>query len=414
MNNFSASINRFPFRVLFRITLILLCFSFNTYAIETAAQPPDDKLTLQNSLTDEELQEAMKTYLGIRYIYGGSTKKGFDCSGFVKKIYDKYFSVDLPHQSSLQSASPELTTVPLDNLRTGDLIFFSANKNNKAVNHVGIYLSDGEFIHSARTKGVIISSLNTTYWRSKVVWAKRISSRDDEEKTENFFLDMGFDFAMDNYNLSSPGKTGFKSFTAVMYDDYADYTDIRNFSNSIEFGYSESTGSGLTSSLSIFRRSFSLSEKNTGFSIAADNYSLEEMKPVYAQGVRLSGRFNILDNLSFIPSVSYLDYSQDADNNNLPRLALDIRYGLFSSAERWSLTGGIHMPIQRYEYQVSKENPGYNNIGLSLTYERQFSDNMFFSFSGNNFIDIIHGFNEYPSRLNSKNQNFSFIFKILY
>ncbi len=407
MGNLSAIINKFSFRMLFHIILILLFFPLNTYANGTVALSQDD------SLTDEELQEAMKTYLGIRYIYGGSTKRGFDCSGFVKKIYDKYFSVDLPHQSSLQSASPELTTVPIDNLRTGDLIFFSVNRKNKAINHVGIYLSDGEFIHSARTKGIIISSLNTTYWRSKIVRAKRISGR-DEEKTDEIFMNMSFALALDNYDPPSFKKAGLESFPS-MYSGYTDYTSVRNFFNSVEFGYSGTTGYGLTSSLSIFRRSFLLSEKYTDLSIVTDNYGPEEIRPIYAQGVRLSGRFNILDNMSFVPSLSYLNYNQDPYINNFPRLALDIRYGLFSSAERWSLTGGIHMPIQKYEYPVSGENTGYNNIGLSLTYERQFSDNMFFSFSGNNFSDIIiHGFNEYPSRLNSKNQNFSFMFKIFY
>jgi murein DD-endopeptidase / murein LD-carboxypeptidase len=124
---------------------------------------------------DELIQADMKKYLGVPYRRAGASKKGFDCSGFVKVVYNEIFGVELPHQSSQQSLASELVGISLDSLRTGDLVFFSTSGKNKAVNHVGIYLSDGKFIHAARSKGVVVSELNQPYWRSKIVGARRLA-----------------------------------------------------------------------------------------------------------------------------------------------------------------------------------------------------------------------------------------------
>ena len=120
----------------------------------------------------------MEKYLGVRYKRGGSTSKGFDCSGYVKQIYSEVFGVDLPHQSSQQNRSRLLTPVSRDELKTGDLVFFATGRNRKGINHVGIYLSDGKFIHSARTKGVVISNLEDPHWQVRLISARRLADRD--------------------------------------------------------------------------------------------------------------------------------------------------------------------------------------------------------------------------------------------
>jgi cell wall-associated NlpC family hydrolase len=120
----------------------------------------------------------MEKYLGIRYKRGGNSTKGFDCSGFTRQIYSEVFGIDLPHQSSEQNRVNLLTTVPTDELKTGDLVFFSTGRSKKGINHVGIYLSDGRFIHSARTKGVVISTLDDPHWKARLVSTKRLAGRD--------------------------------------------------------------------------------------------------------------------------------------------------------------------------------------------------------------------------------------------
>ena len=104
----------------------LVALSFHhASAKEPTTKRYDSPRSNPSPLTDEEIREEMKKYLGIRYKRAGASRKGFDCSGFVKVIYQEIFGVDLPHQSSEQSRCPDFENIPLDSLQTGDLVFFS-------------------------------------------------------------------------------------------------------------------------------------------------------------------------------------------------------------------------------------------------------------------------------------------------
>ena len=105
---------------------------------------------------------------------GGSTKQGMDCTGFVRLIYKRVFGVDLPHKVSYQCSLPIFNNVSMEELRTGDLIFFSPTKKKRKINHVGIYLTDGNFAHALRKKGVNISNIDEPHWKSRFISAKRI------------------------------------------------------------------------------------------------------------------------------------------------------------------------------------------------------------------------------------------------
>lgn len=83
-----------------------------------------------------------KKFLGVPYVYGGSTPRGFDCSGFVRYVY-AHFGVALPHSSYAQFGDGH--GVQRRSLRPGDLVFFDA------VGHVGIYIGNGRFIHAPHT-----------------------------------------------------------------------------------------------------------------------------------------------------------------------------------------------------------------------------------------------------------------------
>ena len=115
--------------------------------------------------------------LGTRYVYGGASSKGFDCSGFTMYIYDQY-GYNLPHSATSQWNSSTGTTVARADLQPGDLVFFCdpARSNGKACSHVGIYIGDGDFIHasSSRSGGVRINSLSESYYDGYYVGAKRI------------------------------------------------------------------------------------------------------------------------------------------------------------------------------------------------------------------------------------------------
>lgn len=109
-------------------------------------------------------------YLGTPYKYGGQGPSGFDCSGFVKYVYNK-FNINLNRTAADQYKHG--VAVSKDELQIGDLVFFASGKY---IDHVGIYSGNGMFIHSSssRSGGVIYSSLTEGYYARTYVGAKRI------------------------------------------------------------------------------------------------------------------------------------------------------------------------------------------------------------------------------------------------
>jgi len=121
----------------------------------------------------KQLLEDAKYYKGGKYVWGGTTPKGFDCSGYVQYLYKKHH-VNLPRTAWAQSKQG--AEVNKENLQKGDLLFFLTDKKRGIpVTHVGIYLGNGKFIHAAsKKKGIIISPIYSGYYSSKFVSAKRV------------------------------------------------------------------------------------------------------------------------------------------------------------------------------------------------------------------------------------------------
>jgi|GEM_PF-1170136 len=106
----------------------------------------------------------------VRYVRGGHDPvTGFDCSGFTHYVYNQTYGVNLPYDAPGQYRDGK--TIPRDRMRTGDLVFFQVGKR---ITHVGIYLQDGQFIHSPRPgKSVRVDSLDNAYWAKRFAGAKR-------------------------------------------------------------------------------------------------------------------------------------------------------------------------------------------------------------------------------------------------
>ena len=129
------------------------------------------KLGTSNALADQIVATA-KEYLGTPYVWGGTSPKGFDCSGFVYYVYQQY-GYQLQRRASLQYANNGVS-VSKSQLQPGDLVFFSDSVD--PIGHVGMYIGDGYFIHASAGKGcVCITALEgSSYYINHYTGAKRI------------------------------------------------------------------------------------------------------------------------------------------------------------------------------------------------------------------------------------------------
>jgi NlpC/P60 family len=109
-------------------------------------------------------------YFGTRYRFGGQTPAGFDCSGFVRFMFDKAFNMHLPRSSREMSAIGN--KVEKNDLQPGDLVFFQTKGQH--INHVGIFIGNDTFIHSSLSKGITEDRLKQGYFDKRFAGAVRL------------------------------------------------------------------------------------------------------------------------------------------------------------------------------------------------------------------------------------------------
>ena len=128
------------------------------------------------SLSNEEavrqsLYAQLQDWQSVDYDYGGLSKSGVDCSGFVYLTYRSHFGIELPRTSSEQANIGQ--PVVQSQLQSGDLVFFKIGRKTR---HVGIYVEGRKFLHASKSHGVKLSSLDNVYWSKKYWKANRVQA----------------------------------------------------------------------------------------------------------------------------------------------------------------------------------------------------------------------------------------------
>lgn len=167
---------------------VALCLAFFCGVCTAQTSPANDELGkfiadkgLLNRISEagnqmqnqaSELVVGAMAFLGVPYRRGGnSADSGFDCSGFVKAIYEQSIGLVLPRSAAQQAAATQ--TIDKSELRPGDLVFF--NTMRRAFSHVGIYVGNGKFIHSPKPGAEVrVEDMGLAYWTRRYDGARRV------------------------------------------------------------------------------------------------------------------------------------------------------------------------------------------------------------------------------------------------
>lgn len=326
---------------------------------------------------DPRLESELERYLGIRYKLGGTNEKGLDCSGFSHLVYKSIFGVEIPHNAASQFFDHSRLARVDDELKTGDLLFFGSTPTKNRISHVGIYLSDGKFIHAARRKGIMISSLEEDHWRKRVVSAKRYAGQETgyDSGPDDVFAELA-EKEMEA-NLGYPGEM-----------DFYRRDDIYGGRRHLEYDYAQSF---LGDAWNIHFTPFSENVPRNGLDLSASPASLDEYSgqqnqggPAFSYGIKVSSDIKPFDWMSITPSYTSYEYVGRMINMAMPTrtLEFDISFGslagsgwsLLTELQYATLDGPSTNPAEFYDER--------NDVDMSLTYSRKLSDQLQFSLIG--------------------------------
>lgn len=133
---------------------------------------PATKLSIETTPEQSMRKKILRHYQqwrGTRYLYGGESRSGIDCSALMRHLFKDIANHLLPRTTGEQIRKGK--SVGRGELRIGDLVFF---RTGTPARHVGVYIGNGEFIHASTSKGVTVSEMSNAYWKQRYETARRI------------------------------------------------------------------------------------------------------------------------------------------------------------------------------------------------------------------------------------------------
>ena len=129
----------------------------------------NNNTVVHNKKYANRFEKIFKKYKGVPYKYGGTTSKGFDCSGFVQRAFFEAYKMKLPRTTKAMMKFGN--KINKKQLKIGDLVFFHTTRRYY---HVGIYMGNNIFMHASGSRGISKSSLDNSYWKKRYIFSRRV------------------------------------------------------------------------------------------------------------------------------------------------------------------------------------------------------------------------------------------------
>lgn len=153
------------------LSTVLLASTLLSPSADTLANPFSENSSLRTKTCSmQHFFSDVRQFFGIRYRFGGQTPEGFDCSGFVRYMFNRIFQVKLPRTSAEMASIGR--KVERSELMPGDLVFFQTRGNR--INHVGIFVGNDTFVHSSVSRGITEDKLEAKYFDRRFACAVRV------------------------------------------------------------------------------------------------------------------------------------------------------------------------------------------------------------------------------------------------
>lgn len=307
----------------------------------------------------ENIEQEISKFFGLRYRFGGNGQGGIDCSALVQKVYADAFGVELPRSSGEQSRVNDLETVPRDELKTGDLLFFGPQR--KRIDHVGMYLSGGYFLHAARSEGVTISRLDHQHWQARFMFSKRVRGLEIEDSSQSSEIEREL-----ARNSAAFAFSGLESGGLLSSMD---------------------AGIRLDDSFELILSGFFLNALSDPPPPEAESLFADHM-PGYANpsaesGLRLSALFSPLEWIGILPSISQAEGSRSREKS-----AFDEQYYQKIGLEAWMVLPSSKVAVFMAAHVNNQENllerpvgisPDWQSLDVALGLHYKLSDALRFS-----------------------------------